>query len=222
MKNNVKLSYLLGIFLGISVTILFFTVFSSKNSNTADINIQNDKLILENNELKSQISQKDKEIEDLTKKINLKSESKDIQNTNTKNNEQKTEVSAKTKLKLDINKGMSHSEIADLLVSKGIYPHKNDLMMLMEMINFDRAKYSSKMLEGGYISSADSLNLALSEIETNQYALSDYLGRRNLVEDPASFMKIIYIMDINNKIKYGIKEFETNSSLRQISDVLIN
>ena len=52
MKNNVKLSYLLGIFLGISVTILFFTVFSSKNSNTADINIQNDKLILENNELK--------------------------------------------------------------------------------------------------------------------------------------------------------------------------
>lgn len=222
MKNNVKLSYLLGIFLGISVTILFFTVFSSKNSNTADINIQNDKLILENNELKSQISQKDKEIEDLTKKINLKSESKDIQNTNTKKNEQKTEVSAKTKLKLDINKGMSHSEIADLLVSKGIYPHKNDLMMLMEMINFDRAKYSSKMLEGGYISSADSLNLALSEIETNQYALSDYLGRRNLVEDSASFMKIIYIMDINNKIKYGIKEFETNSSLRQISDVLIN
>ena len=222
MKNNVKLSYLLGIFLGISVTILFFTVFSSKNSNTADINIQNDKLILENNELKSQISQKDKEIEDLTKKINLKSESKDIKNTNTKNNEQKTEVSAKTKLKLDINKGMSHSEIADLLVSKGIYPHKNDLMMLMEMINFDRAKYSSKMLEGGYISSADSLNLALSEIETNQYALSDYLGRRNLVEDSASFMKIIYIMDINNKIKYGIKEFETNSSLRQISDVLIN
>ena len=217
MKNNVKLSYLLGIFLGISVTILFFTVFSSKNSNTADINIQNDKLILENNELKSQISQ-----EDLTKKINLKSESKDIQNTNTKKNEQKTEVSAKTKLKLDINKGMSHSEIADLLVSKGIYPHKNDLMMLMEMINFDRAKYSSKMLEGGYISSADSLNLALSEIETNQYALSDYLGRRNLVEDSASFMKIIYIMDINNKIKYGIKEFETNSSLRQISDVLIN
>lgn len=222
MKNNVKLSYLLGIFLGISVTILFFTVFSSKNSNTADINIQNDKFILENNELKSQISQKDKEIEDLTKKINLKSESKDIQNTNTKNNEQKTEVLAKTKLKLDINKGMSHSEIADLLVSKGIYPHKNDLMMLMEMINFDRAKYSSKMLEGGYISSADSLNLALSEIETNQYALSDYLGRRNLVEDSASFMKIIYIMDINNKIKYGIKEFETNSSLRQISDVLIN
>ena len=210
MKNNVKLSYLLGIFLGISVTILFFTVFSSKNSNTADINIQNDKLILENNELKSQISQKDKDIEDLTK------------NTNTKNNEQKTEVLAKTKLKLDIKKSMSHSEIADLLVSKGIYPHKNDLMMLMEMINFDRAKYSSKMLEGGYISSADSLNLALSEIETNQYALSDYLGRRNLVEDSASFMKIIYIMDINNKIKYGIKEFETNSSLRQISDVLIN
>lgn len=222
MKNNVKLSYLLGIFLGISVTILFFTVFSSKNSNTADINIQNDKLILENNELKSQISQKDKEIEDLTKKINLKSESKDIQNTKIKNNEQKIEVLAKTKLKLDIKKSMSHSEIADLLVSKGIYPHKNDLMMLMEMINFDRAKYSSKMLEGGYISSADSLNLALSEIETNQYALSDYLGRRNLVEDSASFMKIIYIMDINNKIKYGIKEFETNSSLRQISDVLIN
>ena len=73
-----------------------------------------------------------------------------------------------------------------------------------------------------YISSADRLNISLSEVEANQYALSDYLGRKNLVEDTASFMKIIYILDINNKVKYGIKEFETNSSLRQINDVLIN
>lgn len=117
---------------------------------------------------------------------------------------------------------MTNSEIADLLVSKGVYPHKNDLMMLMEMINFDRAKNSKLMQDGGYISSADNLNLALKEIETNQYALSDYLSRRGLVEDSASFMKVIYILDINNTLRYGVKEFETNSSLRQISDVLIN
>ena len=220
MNTNVKLSYLLGIFLGMSLTILFFIIFAQKNSVPSNINIQNDKLILENTDLKSQISQKDKEIEELTKKINANQ--KNTQDFKAKNDGQKSDVSSKAKVKLDIKKGMTNSEIADLLVSKGVYPHKNDLMMLMEMINFDRVKYSIQMQNGGYISSSDNLNVALSEIETNQYALSDYLGRKNLVEDSASFIKIIYILDINTKLKYGIKEFETNSSLRQISDVLIN
>ena len=209
MNTNVRLSYLLGIFLGISISILFFIIFEKKDSIPSNINIQNEKLILE-----------DKEIEELTKKVNEKQENK--QESKLKNDGQKNENSAKTKVKLNIRQGMTNSEIADLLVSKGIYPHKNDLMMLMEMINFDRVKYSIQMQNGGYISSSDNLNVALSEIETNQYALSDYLGRKNLVEDSASFMKIIYILDINTKLKYGIKEFETNSSLRQISDVLIN
>ncbi|EFM39868.1 hypothetical protein HMPREF0379_0488 [[Eubacterium] yurii subsp. margaretiae ATCC 43715] len=220
MNTNVKLSYLLGIFLGMSLTILFFIIFAQKNSVPSNINIQNDKLILENTDLKSQISQKDKEIEELTKKINANQ--KNTQDFKAKNDGQKSDVSSKAKVKLDIKKGMTNSEIADLLVSKGVYPHKNDLMMLMEMINFDRAKNSKLMQDGGYISSADNLNLALKEIETNQYALSDYLSRRGLVEDSASFMKVIYILDINNTLRYGVKEFETNSSLRQISDVLIN
>ena len=220
MNTNVRLSYLLGIFLGISISILFFIIFEKKDSIPSNINIQNEKLILDNTNLKSQISKKDKEIEELTKKVNEKQENK--QESKLKNDGQKNENSAKTKVKLNIRQGMTNSEIADLLVSKGIYPHKNDLMMLMEMINFDRVKYSIQMQNGGYISSSDNLNVALSEIETNQYALSDYLGRKNLVEDSASFMKIIYILDINTKLKYGIKEFETNSSLRQISDVLIN
>ncbi|EJP21436.1 hypothetical protein HMPREF1142_1516 [Peptostreptococcaceae bacterium AS15] len=220
MNTNVKLSYLLGIFLGMSLTILFFIIFAQKNSVPSNINIQNDKLILENTDLKSQISQKDKEIEELTKKINANQ--KNTQDFKAKNDGQKSDVSSKAKVKLDIKKGMTNSEIADLLVSKGVYPHKNDLMMLMEMINFDRAKYSKLIQDGGYISSADNLNLALKEIETNQYALSDYLSRRGLVEDSASFMKVIYILNINNTLRYGVKEFETNSSLRQISDVLIN
>lgn len=71
MNTNVKLSYLLGIFLGMSLTILFFIIFAQKNSVPSNINIQNDKLILENTDLKSQISQKDKEIEELTKKLML-------------------------------------------------------------------------------------------------------------------------------------------------------
>ena len=220
MNTNVKLSYLLGIFLGMSLTILFFIIFAQKNSVPSNINIQNDKLILENTELKSQISQKDKEIEELTKKINANQ--KNTQESKAKNDGQKSDVISKVKVKLDIKKGMTNSEIADLLVSKGIYPHKNDLMMLMEMINFDRVKYSKQMQDSGYISSADNFNLALKEIETNQYALSDYLSRRGLVEDSASFMKVIYILNINNTLRYGVKEFETNSSLRQISDVLIN
>jgi len=220
MNTNVKLSYLLGIFLGMSLTILFFIIFAQKNSVPSNINIQNDKLILENTELKSQISQKDKEIEELTKKTNANQ--KNTQESKAKNDGQKSDVSLKAKVKLDIKKGMTNSEIADLLVSKGVYPHKNDLMMLMEMINFDRVKYSKQMQDSGYISGADNLNLALKEIETNQYALSDYLSRRGLVEDSASFMKVIYILDINNTLRYGVKEFETNSSLRQISDVLVN
>ena len=55
MNTNVRLSYLLGIFLGISVSILFFIIFEKKDSIPSNINIQNEKLILENTNLKSQI-----------------------------------------------------------------------------------------------------------------------------------------------------------------------
>ena len=87
MNTNVRLSYLLGIFLGISISILFFIIFEKKDSIPSNINIQNEKLILENTNLKSQISKKDKEIEELTKKVNEKQENK--QESKLKNDGQK-------------------------------------------------------------------------------------------------------------------------------------
>ena len=42
MNTNVRLSYLLGIFLGISISILFFIIFEKKDSIPSNINIQNE------------------------------------------------------------------------------------------------------------------------------------------------------------------------------------
>lgn len=214
MKSSIKTAYLLGIFLGVSLSILAYLIFGGTNQvdlpNDNNQNKQEEvsKLMDENQSLKTQVVQKEEEIQLLNEKLEGKSSTS-------------TTVENK-KVILDIKSDMTNSQIADLLIENGIYPHKNDLLMLLEMLKFNRFEYAKAMQEGGYLSNAQSFSDLLKEIETNQYAISDYLKNKKLVQDSGSFMKIIYLLDINNGIKYGKKEFDTNSSLRHISDILIN
>ena len=90
------------------------------------------------------------------------------------------------------------------------------------MLNFNRLKYANILEENGAISSSYSLNNELSQLENNQYISAEYLYNKKMIQDKASFMKIVYLMSPSVSIKYGKKEFVKDSSLREIGDVLIN
>ena len=212
MRNNsLKLSYFLGLSMGLVIAIFVTVVFFSFNNvdlckNKADI-------INENAKLKSEILEKNLEIEKLSKKI--EDYSKDIIDKNS------NEDSDKKSVILDIRQDMSNSDIADLIIENGIYKHKNDILMVMEILNFDRYRYCEVLGRYSYISSSYELNKSLKEIEKNQYAITEALYSNNLVKHKNSFMKLLYLFDINTKIKYGQKEFKKDSSLRDVCDALI-
>ena len=92
----------------------------------------------------------------------------------------------------------------------------------MEILNFDRYRYSEVLEKYGYISGSYELNQALKQIENSQYGVTDALYSSGLVKDKNSFMKLLYLFDINNRIKYGQKQFNKNSSLREVCDILIS
>lgn len=212
MKKNIfKQSYFLGMSMGICISILIGIIFFSFNKNTSKERLG---LINENVSLKSQLIEKDTKIEELNRSIN------DLKTKNTAKNE--IEKTDNEKVVLDIRQDMSNSQIADLLVENGIYAHKNDILFIMEILNFDRYRYSEVLEKYGYISSSYELNKALKQIENSQYGVTDALYSNNLVKDKNSFMKLLYLFDINNKIKYGQKQFNKNSSLREVCDILIS
>lgn len=212
-KNISKQSYFLGISLGICISIfvlISFNLLTKTNEN-------GDNLIKENLDLKQQVAILSQEID------SLKNEKENIGDKKIKQDKEDKEKNQEIdKIKIEIKQDMTNSQIADILVEKGVYPHKNDILLIMEMLNFNRYEYSKILEESGYITSAYNLNTSLKEIENNQYAVSDALYSKNLVKDKNSFMKLLYILDIRNEVKYGEKEFRKNSSLREVSDVLMN
>lgn len=210
MKKNIsKQSYFLGISLGICISIFVLISFNLLDKSGEN----NDNLIKENLDLKQQVAILSKEID------NLKNVKEDTQDKQIKEDK---EIDKQNIIKIEIKQDMTNDQIADILVEKGVYQHKNDILLIMEILNFNRYEYSKILEESGYITSAYNLNTSLKEIENNQYGVSDALYSKNLVKDKNSFMKLLYILDIRNEVKYGEKEFKKNSSLREVCDVLMN
>ena len=215
MKKNIfKQSYFLGMSMGICISILIVIIFFSFDKTSSK---ERAKLINENADLKSQLIEKDTKKEELNISIN------DLKMKNTEKKEKsETDKTDAEKIVLDIRQDMSNSQIADLLVENEIYTHKNDILLIMEILNFDRYRYSEVLEKYGYISGSYELNQALKQIENSQYGVTDALYSSGLVKDKNSFMKLLYLFDINNRIKYGQKQFNKNSSLREVCDILIS
>ena len=205
-KNTIRLTYGLGIILGVCLSLVVL-IFAYKNGvfhledNTRVLSEQNRKLEIE-------LAEKNAQIDEMLNKNSKKTEN----------------IPDKKggKVVVQIKQEMTNEQIANIIVKNGIYKHKNDLMMLLEMLNFNRLKYANILEENGAISSSYSLNNELSQLENNQYISAEYLYNKKMIQDKASFMKIVYLMSPSVSIKYGKKEFVKDSSLREIGDVLIN
>lgn len=214
-RNIAKKSYILGISMGICISILIFTTLAIFGK-ISIFDYEKENLIKENISLKSQLIESNEDIKNLNTKI-LNFE-KDLKQNTLKD---KKANSKDNIVVLEISPDMTNMDIAQLIVDNGIYMHKNDILMAMEIINFDRYEYSKVLNDNGYITNAYVFNNILKEIEKNQSGVAEVLLLNNLVKDKSAFMKILYLFDMKNNMRYGKKEFVKNSSLRQLCDTLI-
>lgn len=204
MENKSKINFIIGIILGINISILGLLFYFSTSKSMAvseDAKEQIQALSVENTALKAQLEKLAKQEE-------------------TKAKEDET-IKANQTISLEISKDMSYNEIADLLVDNNVYPYKNDLIMIFELLNFDRYNVSIVLQKYGIINNSKELNAALKSIESRSSAVSEALYASKLIQDKKSFMKLIYLGNLNTKIKFGQKHFKTGSSLREVCDVLM-
>lgn len=210
MMNLSKYYYILGIAIGICITLIFSMIIGKQT-------------IIQTNENTVKIAALEKE----KKKIDIENAALKKENAELKKKTQTQEQAGKNdakgkEVKLSITKDMNRSAIADLLVKNGVYSHKNDLMMIFEIININSRAYTLVLEDAGVMKYGGDFLWNLSSISQNSSTAADLLAKKGYVEDIDAFKKYIYLSSYTGGIKYGNKTFRENMSLREIADVLIN
>lgn len=216
MDKKSKINFLIGLVLGINLSVVTFNLYNMNHAanDTAAKYKKDDKQQVELATVKEENDRLKEEI------ASLKSSAGE-QHSQLNDADYDASVYESTEtVALDITDDMSYESIADLLVQNGVYSYKNDLLMVIELLQFNRHDFSQVMQKYGIISSADTLDNMLKQIETRSSAVAGALYTEKLIQDKKAFMKLIYLADINRGIKYGKKTFKKNSSLREICDVL--
>lgn len=201
--NRIKSSYVLGVVLGICISMLllitdmlfFRRIFSVKNDKDMVSRNIEASLAIENAELKNQIKK-------LSEKENLTTTSQEIV--------------------IEISEGMTNSEIADLIVNNNIYNHKEDLLFMMEIIRIDGWKYVVSLENDGVMRYGGDFLSNIDSIYNNREFSAQKLQEAGYVQDTKMFEKFISLLNNKEGIKFGIKTFYTGMSLIEVTDVLIN
>lgn len=205
MSQNKKV-YLLGISLGITISLLLVIVFGFINKAT---------LIKETRQLEAL----NKQIEELNNQnATLLSENNNL---NTKIQELQAEEQQK-EVVIDINKGMKLSEIADVLIQNKVYPHKKDLMIMLEFVNIKNREYTIALENANVMRYGGDFLWNISSLNKNLSKGTNYLINKGYVEDAEAFNRIVTLENHNKGINYGQKTFKTGMSLDEIAEVLIN
>lgn len=205
MKSKITAAYVLGITMGI-ILMLFLSIIDGTQSYKPANSLASEDESSTNNSsmqikvLQQQNSRLEKQLEDMKTANELD----------------------EAPVKLVIENGMSNSSIAKLLVTNGIYPHENDLLLILEMLSFDKEKASRQLEDMGEVGSAATHLRAFTVYEDNRDTITQNFISKNLVQDQKSFEKLIYIFRGSTNIKPGEKLFEKNISLREIIDILVN
>ena len=118
-----------------------------------------------------------------------------------------------------INQNDSHDEIADKLVEGNIYPHKNDIMLILEILEYDKLEAEKYLVDYGIVPKHTN---ALKLYDEKSLRIREVLAKEQVIVDEDAFEKFQYMNDRSTKIKPGTKSFKVNSSLREIVDVLSN
>lgn len=149
----------------------------------------------------------------LQAQLDLKADETDDKEANDKETKEQAEA------EIVINQNDSHDEIADKLVEGNIYPHKNDIMLILEILEYDKLEAEKYLVDYGIVPKHTN---ALKLYDEKSLRIREVLAKEQVIVDEDAFEKFQYMIDRSTKIKPGTKSFKVNSSLREIVDVLSN
>ena len=195
-------TYLLGVAMGIIIMAFLNVLIFDTNTNEKallDLKKSYESLLEEKNNLQAQLDLKANETDD--KEANDK------------------EIKEQAEAEIFINQNDSHDEIADKLVEGNIYPHKNDIMLILEILEYDKLEAEKYLVDYGIVPKHTN---ALKLYDEKSLRIREVLAKEKVIVDEDAFEKFQYMIDRSTKIKPGTKSFKVNSSLREIVDVLSN
>ena len=195
-------TYLLGVAMGIIIMAFLNVLIFDTNTNEKallDLKKSYESLLDEKNNLQAQ--------------LDLKADETDDKEANDK------EIKEQAEAEIVINQNDSHDEIADKLVEGNIYPHKNDIMLILEILEYDKLEAEKYLVDYGIVPKHTN---ALKLYDEKSLRIREVLAKEQVIVDEDAFEKFQYMIDRSTKIKPGTKSFKVNSSLREIVDVLSN
>ena len=195
-------TYLLGVAMGIIIMAFLNVLIFDTNTNEKallDLKKSYESLLEEKNNLQAQ--------------LDLKADVTDDIDANDKETKEQAEA------EIVINQNDSHDEIADKLVEGNIYPHKNDIMLILEILEYDKLEAEKYLVDYGIVPKHTN---ALKLYDEKSLRIREVLDKEKVIVDEDAFEKFQYMIDRSTKIKPGTKSFKVNSSLREIVDVLSN
>ena len=195
-------TYLLGVAMGIIIMAFLSVLIFDTNTNEKallDLKKSYESLLEEKNNLQAQ--------------LDLKADETDDKEANDKETKEQAEA------EIVINQNDSHDEIADKLVEGNIYPHKNDIMLILEILEYDKLEAEKYLVDYGIVPKHTN---ALKLYDEKSLRIREVLAKEQVIVDEDAFEKFQYMIDRSTKIKPGTKSFKVNSSLREIVDVLSN
>lgn len=193
-------TYLLGVAMGIIIMAFLNVLIFDTNTNEKallDLKKSYESLLEEKNNLQAQ--------------LDLKADETDDKEANDKETKEQAEA------EIVINQNDSHEEIADKLVEGKIYPHKNDIMLILEILEYDKLEAEKYLVDYGIVPKHTN---ALKLYDEKSLRIREVLAKEKVIVDEDAFEKFQYMIDRSTKIKPGTKSFKVNSSLREIVDVL--
>lgn len=195
-------TYLLGVAMGIIIMAFLNVLIFDTNTNEKallDLKKSYESLLEEKNNLQAQLDLKANETDDKEA------------------NENETKEPAEAEIV--INQNDSHEVIADKLVESNIYPHKNDIMLILEILEYDKLEAEKYLVDYGIVPKHTN---ALKLYDEKSLRIREVLAKEQVIVDEDAFEKFQYMIDRSTKIKPGTKIFKVNSSLREIVDMLSN
>lgn len=190
-------TYLLGVAMGIIIMAFLNVLIFDTNTNEKallDLKKSYESLLEEKSNLQAQLDLKADETDD-------------------------KEANEPAEAEIVINQNDSHEVIADKLVESNIYPHKNDIMLILEILEYDKLEAEKYLVDYGIVPKHTN---ALKLYDEKSLRIREVLAKEKVIVDEDAFEKFQYMIDRSTKIKPGTKSFKVNSSLREIVDVLSN
>ena len=190
-------TYLLGVAMGIIIMAFLNVLIFDTNTNEKallDLKKSYESLLEEKSNLQAQLDVKAEETDD-------------------------KEANEPAEAEIVINQNDSHDEISDKLVEGNIYPHKNDIMLILEILEYDKLEAEKYLVDYGIVPKHTN---ALKLYDEKSLRIREVLAKEKVIVDEDAFEKFQYMIDRSTKIKPGTKSFKVNSSLREIVDVLSN